>query len=59
MRTSLSHHLGELPVGRIMNKLGLGMQWLLGDSTYRPYILSTSTTRALLWLEMAMNLLCH
>ena len=29
-----------------MNKLGLGMQWLLGNSTYRPYILSTSTTRA-------------
>ena len=28
-----------------MDKLGLGMQWLLGDSAYRPYILSTSTTR--------------
>ena len=29
-----------------MDKLGLGMQWLLGDSAYRPYILSTSTTKS-------------
>ena len=38
-----------------MDKLGVGMQWMLGDSAYRSYMLSTSTTRALLWLERKMN----
>ena len=32
------HSFGVLSVGRIMDKLGLGMQWLLGDSAYLPYI---------------------